>query len=433
MILRQQSLPDFELPVPPVRPVPVRVRELPAPAEHVEPAAAPELWAAVQLGTMNTEPDDLPDEHFPAALAVMVKRAGEFTPRVAVESSDAVLLELAGSRNLFGGLTPLLKALRAAFPRPLQLALAPTPLAAVLLARAGRNCCITTPARLTGRLAPLSLRHLRWPEEECMRLSSMGVNTLGELLRLPRAGLARRLGPERLRQLDQLTGARRDPRRAIAPAEGFSERIDPDYETLDRESLLAALQPSLLKLEDFLRARQRGVMALRLTLHFRRALPQFTAHSGGLWAPGEQGGDAAAAQAAPEFLQTLMARLGTHAVYGLAQVDEHRPEQQYRGVRPLAVQEPVPVHAADRLRPLGLMPVPQPLDALLDEAGRVRQLRHRGSELQLLSGPERIESGWWDGRDIARDYYIARTSDGARWWVFREGASRRWFLHGCFV
>ena len=478
MILRQQSLPDLELPVPPARPVPVRVRELPAPAEHVEPAAAPELWAAVQLGTMNTEPDDLPDEHFPAALAVMVKRAGEFTPRVAVESSDAVLLELAGSRNLFGGLTPLLKALRAAFPRPLQLALAPTPLAAVLLARAGRNCCITTPARLTGRLAPLSLRHLRWPEEECMRLSSMGVNTLGELLRLPRAGLARRLGPERLRQLDQLTGARRDPRRAIAPAEGFSERIDPDYETLDRESLLAALQPSLLKLEDFLRARQRGVMALRLTLHFRRALPQFTvmrcvvpeyraarftallaarleslplagpvqrmeltagrlrqftAHSGGLWAPGEQGGDAAAAQAAPEFLQTLMARLGTHAVYGLAQVDEHRPEQQYRGVRPLAVQEPVPVHAADRLRPLGLMPVPQPLDALLDEAGRVRQLRLRGSELQLLSGPERIESGWWDGRDIARDYYIARTSDGARWWVFREGASRRWFLHGCFV
>jgi protein ImuB len=242
--------------------------------------------------------------------------------------------------------------------------------------------------------------------------------------------------------------------------------------------LIAALQPSLLKLEDFLRARQRGVMALRLTLHFRRALPQFTimrcvvpeyraarftallaarleslplagpvqrmeltagrlrqftAHSGGLWAPGEQGGDAAAAQAAPEFLQTLMARLGTHAVYGLAQVDEHRPEQQYRGVPPLAVQEPAPVYATDRLRPLGLMPVPQPLDALLDESGRVRQLRHEGRELRLLSGPERIESGWWDGRDIARDYYIARTSDGARWWVFREGASRRWFLHGCFV
>ena len=473
----QQSLPDLEMPVTPRRPVPVRVRELPA--AEAEPAAARELWAAVQLGTVNVRSDDLPDEAFPAALAVLVKRAGAFTPRVAVESNDAVLLELAGSQGLFGGLPGLLAALRAAFPRPLQLALAPTPLAAVLLARAGRNCCITTPARLAGRLASLSLRHLHWPEEEQARLRSMGVHTLGELLRLPRAGLARRLGPGRLRQLDQMTGARSDPRRVIVPEERFSERIEPDYETLQREPLLAALQPTLVRLEEFLRARQRGVMGLRLRLHFRRALPQFTlvrcvvpeyraarfaallaarleslplagpvqymeltagrprrflASSGGLWAPGEQGGDVAAAQAAPEFLQTLMARLGTHAVYGLAQVEEHRPERQYRGVAPLAADRASsPSVVMDRLRPLGLMPVPQPLDLLLDAAGQVRQLRHAGRELQLVSGPERIESGWWDGEDITRDYYIARTTDGARWWVFREGASRRWFLHGCFA
>ena len=471
----QQSLPDLELPVPPRRPVPVRVRELPA--AEAEPAAARELWAAVQLGTVVAEPDDLPEEAYPAALAVLVKRASGFTPRVAVESNDAVLLELAGSQGLFGGLPGLLAALRAAFPRPLQLALAPTPLAAVLLARAGRNCCITTPARLAGKLASLSLRHLHWPEEEQARLRSMGVNTLGELLRLPRAGLARRLGPERLRQLDQITGTLSDPRQAIAPDERFSERIEPDYETLQREPLLAALQPTLVRLEEFLRARQRGVMGLRLRLHFRRALPQFTlvrcvvpeyraarftallaarleslplsgpvqrmeltagrprrfiAASSGLWSPGEHGGDAVA-QAAPEFLQTLTARLGTHAVYGLAQVDEHRPERQYRGVAPLAAERVPAPAAADNLRPLGLMPVPQPLDSLLDAAGQIRQLRHAGRELQLVSGPERIESGWWDGEDIRRDYYIARTTDGARWWVFREGASRRWFLHGCFA
>jgi hypothetical protein len=187
MILRQQSLPDLELPVPPARPVPVRVRELPAPADHAEPAAAPELWAAVQLGTMNTATDDLPDEHFPAALAVLVKRAGEFTPRVAVESSDAVLLELAGSRSLFGGLTPLLKALRAAFPRPLQLALAPTPLAAVLLARAGRNCCITTPARL----AAISLRS---GVSSPRRRAGLATTTTPSLTHAPRSRMSC-LGP----------------------------------------------------------------------------------------------------------------------------------------------------------------------------------------------------------------------------------------------
>ena len=70
--------------------------------------------------------------------------------------------------------------------------------------------------------------------------------------------------------------------------------------------------------------------------------------------------------------------------------------------------------------------------------------------LMLESGPERIETGWWDGRPIARDYYIARSQSGSRMWIYRErsgftrGRSRlpidtglstvtpRWFLHGLF-
>jgi hypothetical protein len=85
-------------------------------------------------------------------------------------------------------------------------------------------------------------------------------------------------------------------------------------------------------------------------------------------------------------------------------------------------------------RPLGVMVVPQLLDAIRDAAGRVRQLRHAGQDLTLVSGPERIESGWWDGGDMTRDYYIARAADGAQWWIYREcGALRRWFVHGCFA
>jgi protein ImuB len=81
-----------------------------------------------------------------------------------------------------------------------------------------------------------------------------------------------------------------------------------------------------------------------------------------------------------------------------------------------------------------MMAAPQPLDAICDAAGRVRQLLHAGRDLALVSGPERIESGWWDGGDVARDYYIARAADGAQWWIFREcGAPRRWFVHGCFA
>jgi protein ImuB len=53
----------------------------------------------------------------------------------------------------------------------------------------------------------------------------------------------------------------------------------------------------------------------------------------------------------------------------------------------------------------------------------------------MESGPERLETGWWDGREIARDYWIARTPAGARLWIFRErhqSGLARWFLHGVF-
>ena len=54
----------------------------------------------------------------------------------------------------------------------------------------------------------------------------------------------------------------------------------------------------------------------------------------------------------------------------------------------------------------------------------------------LLAGPERIESGWWDGEaaDVCRDYFVARRPDHSLVWVFRERrAPHGWFLHGYFA
>jgi protein ImuB len=53
--------------------------------------------------------------------------------------------------------------------------------------------------------------------------------------------------------------------------------------------------------------------------------------------------------------------------------------------------------------------------------------------VSIQSGPERIETGWWDGRDVARDYYVARDARGARLWIYRERrAPHGWFWHGIF-
>ena len=76
-------------------------------------------------------------------------------------------------------------------------------------------------------------------------------------------------------------------------------------------------------------------------------------------------------------------------------------------------------------RPLWLLDEPQLI-------GIGERPRYEG-ELRLEEGPERIESGWWDGHDIRRDYYVARNPAGVRLWIFREcRAPQEWFLHGVF-
>jgi protein ImuB len=72
-------------------------------------------------------------------------------------------------------------------------------------------------------------------------------------------------------------------------------------------------------------------------------------------------------------------------------------------------------------RPLWLLERPEPCDA---------------SHLHFEDGPECIESGWWDGHDVARDYYVARDRRGARLWIFRnrrETDPAGWFVHGWFA
>jgi protein ImuB len=151
--------------------------------------------------------------------------------------------------------------------------------------------------------------------------------------------------------------------------------------------------------------------------------------SGGLWQPGEQGGEAAAQ--APELIERLRARLGPEAVQGLRAIEDHRPEAAWAtsaiqsGLRNEPVRNAVNPALFDR-RPLWLLPKPR----LLNERDG---LPRRRGPLRLLGEAQRIETGWWDGAEVARDYYSAVDIRGVRLWVFREREPpHQWFLHGVF-
>jgi protein ImuB len=137
----------------------------------------------------------------------------------------------------------------------------------------------------------------------------------------------------------------------------------------------------------------------------------------------------------PALVEHLRARLGATAVFGLQRVSEHRPENAWRRAEPKILSAPVagPPSAEDAYgtglplsRPLWLLATPEPL---AQHRGRPR----RQGALEIVDGPERIESGWWDGGDVARDYYVARDSHDSLLWIYRDsGGERQWFLHGIF-
>ncbi|MCG6943247.1 MAG: DNA polymerase Y family protein [Thiohalocapsa sp.] len=172
--------------------------------------------------------------------------------------------------------------------------------------------------------------------------------------------------------------------------------------------------------------------------------------------------DAATAAPDPALLDRLRTRLGDDAVRGLMALPDHRPERALGFCEPQLVlteasngrgrSEPgraahgpsslrtqpspapslVPTSApgtaatARRDRPLWLLARPLPLAA---RDGRP----WLDGPLDLGRGCERIDTGWWDGFAVARDYYVALSADGERLWVYRElRGNRGWFLHGIF-
>lgn len=412
------------------------------------------------------------------ALASLAARAGRFSSLVSLLAPQALLLEIAASLRLFGGLHALLRLVRDDFD-PLGYSavtgIAPTPLGAALLARAGVATPVTAVSALPSALRDLPVALLDADERQLDALQSMGVHRLGELLRLPHAGLARRFGAELTERIERLLGLRPDPRPCYQPPKRFGQHLALPAETDDSEALLFPAHRLLLELEGFLRRHDAGARRLAWTLIHERlhepppptrldiglAAPQrdprhlltllrehlsrvALAHPvAGLAlevddletllpaTPAIDGAQQAPAEDWPQLVEKLRARLGEEAVHGLCCFADHRPECAWRACAPGEETDAASAPPPAPHRPLWLLAEPL---ALQPRGPRALPALAGEAPLALLQGPERIESGWWDGGDAARDYYVARDGACARYWIYRERrGARRWFLHGYFA
>ncbi|HZW51741.1 MAG TPA: DNA polymerase Y family protein, partial [Rudaea sp.] len=374
---------------------------------------------------------------------LLVAWAYGYSGDVAWLGDNALVLEVGGSLGLFGPWTDFERRLRrdlVALGVTHRIALAPLPRAACVFAgcRDGFGVCADMAMRQALRRVPLSLARL----PDVSLLASMGLRTLGEVLDLPRAGLARRCGEAFVEVLDCLIGSIPDPLPRYRPPDRFEAKIEFDAELRSMEGLQFPLKRLIGDLCLFLAARDGGVDTIEIGFeHDERAPTSITLRSPAperdaaqwfnlvrlrlerLQLPAPVCGvqlvakelppfvpiarnlfDSASTAALtwPQLVARLEARLGDGAVRTFYPAADHRPEAA------LTTDASASGRIVTGPRPVWLLPKPIPLR---DRAPRI------------VAGPERIESGWWDGREASRDYYVIETSVGQTAWAFRPAGA----------
>ena len=417
-----------------------------------------------------------------AHLELLALAAIRHSSLVATCPPDTVLIESGASLQLFGGIDAFVRRLRAAAAADALsavVATAPTPAGARTLARAGVERSLRTVDGLRRALAPLDPAALGLDARTLAGLRRSGVRDVGALLALPPPAVARRFGRGLSDALYRLDGRLPDPQVPLVVPPTFREGADLPAEAASSGALAFLLRRLLGALGGFLRGADLGVGELRLTLAHRhrpptllrlrlagpsddvdhlartvgarlertvldapvvrveleaaglgpivRTVPDLIEAAGEGAAPAgpgpvpvpvpvpAHGAGGAGAGGIEALVDELAARLGPARVYTALARDEHRPE---------AASGRAPVHGGAGAGPWPARPL-----------WLLRAPREAPSALELASGPERIESGWWDEADVRRDYFIARDARGVHYWVYRtrgEAGGRLW-IHGLFA
>lgn len=398
-----------------------------------------------------------------------------FTPHVCPDG-QGLLLEIAGSLKLFGGLDTLRRKIRDSLSAGgfiANMACAPTARAAYWLALGQPGSTIRSREDLPRALAGLPCHVLQIDSTTLELLHSAGLHTLGDVMTLPRDALALRNAPALRMHLDQALGLRPDIRTPHILPPRIESRLELPVPRHDIDVLLFAASRLFSTACGQLAAAHAGIEHCALELeHERAAATVLEIRTGALMRDAQQltslarehlarrclpapvsalkirmdalvllagrdqdmfGRQAPSARERQEackvLVERLRARLGRDAVHGLTACGDHRPEQMQRTVDPGQA-----VAARPRARrPLWLLARPEPLTE------RNGQPWYHGP-LECMGTAERLETGWWEqgGEEDApgealRDYYLARGRRGEQFWIFREHTSpHRWFLHGVF-
>lgn len=415
-----------------------------------------------------------------AALDAIAMALMRYTPEVTFADDFSILLDVSASLRLFGGPAALCRQVAACIATlgfTAFIGSAPTAQGAWLMARSFRikgrtfrrrvlktETLVQRLDRLPCHLLPSTWAYKDW-------LEGIGARDLGAIRRLPRAGLMRRTNKRLVQDMDRAYGDLPEMFEWIKVPSSFSAHL----ETFDRiehaDALMFGATRLLAQMTGWLVVQQLAVTTFTLLLEHERGRAAIAPTSLEItlaepaWKDGhlvrllkerlakieltapviglrldaqrlvpmlpptdslfaEPGGSPADFN---RLLEMLSARLGAENVLTPTASPDHRPEvcNVWVPATQKIVKSNLENDALDR--PFWILPKPIPLLMRNDRP-------FYGSPLKVISGPERIEAGWWNDQTAARDYYVAQGTDASCYWVYLERThDARWYLHGLYA
>ncbi|HTO32399.1 MAG TPA: DNA polymerase Y family protein [Pararhizobium sp.] len=433
-----------------------------------------------------------------ALLISLADWCDRYTPLVALDGENGLYLDITGCVHLHGSEKALLSdVLSRLFGLGIAARGAISSSAGLSWAMARyRSGEIAAPQQAEAILSPLPLAALRLPLEAIQTLARVGLKTVGDIIVLPRAPLARRFGPSVLLRLDQALGFEDEPLSPRLPVASLSAERRLASPIQDEDDILELTLQLARSLKQRFEEREEGGRLFELVLFrvdgkvFRiraatSAVSKDPERISALYRERLQAihddldvgygfeilrlcvlkteryavvqedfsGKSDPARSLSAFADRVLARFGPESLSVLVLQESHVPERATNFMpvsdiaRPAVAEKPdLPVLASPpSTRPLRLFRHPERVDAIAAELpeGAPASFKWRRTTYQVAraEGPERIAGEWWiDGEDaLTRDYFRVEDADGRRFWLFRDGLysqvviSPQWFMHGIFA
>jgi protein ImuB len=378
--------------------------------------------------------------------------AYQYSHQVAIRQHGLVL-EVSKSESLFGDLEHIANTLRTQAGRPIQLAFGTTPEMAELFLR--QTCCPkTSDFDHVVANSPITASGLK--QTHVRRLHHMGFQTLGEYFSAPSRARQSRLPQDAFLHLEAVRGRHTQPINWFQPPTAFRQSLEFIRGLESQEMLRFPMRRLTQDAATWLRQQQTATSLLlwQLRLESQRTethsiqlnspqtdaqalfdptwlyfmqyaidspIVEISLHLKECTQARPRAGDLFQKQDATDraqLLDRLTARLGSSAIKTPCRLQDPRPEKANQ----LQTGQSSTTLPALPPRPIWICNPPKPLGETPETAGH-----------QLLSGPERLESGWWDFEPACRRYWISQTTDHRVAWLYEERHTNTWWLAGWFI